>query len=106
MAFNIRAPGISQAGIAGVGAFTDLMIGGIQADMEEASQAYSNTMRQISAAQQTNAVVRSEAQQEVPARQGTARSKRSSSRRGRGQCVSGHAWSAAFCYERTRRTNA
>ena len=61
MAFNFRAPGISQAGIAGIGAFTDLAIGGIQADMAEASQAYSNTMRQLSAAQQTNAVVRSEA---------------------------------------------
>lgn len=48
------------AGNAAIGAWGELAVGGIQADMQEASQAYSNTMRNIAANQAINDVTQNE----------------------------------------------
>lgn len=48
------------AGNAAIGAWGELAVGNIQSDMQEASQAYSNTMRSIAANQAVNDVTQNE----------------------------------------------
>lgn len=55
-------PMFMKMGVQAFGAATDFAIGNIQADMEEATQAYGNSMRLLSSAQQQNTVTLAEAQ--------------------------------------------
>ena len=55
-------PVTMKMGVQAVGAFTDFALQGIQADMAAAAQAYGNSMRRLSAAQQLNSVSLAEAQ--------------------------------------------
>ena len=59
---SLKSPAGMKA-VAGISSgISDYMIGGIQADMQEAQQAHSNAMRSLSSAQQQNTVTLQEAQ--------------------------------------------
>ncbi len=51
-----------RMGVQAFGGVADFMIGGIQASMNEAAQAHSNTMRELASAQATNQVTLAESQ--------------------------------------------
>ncbi len=59
---SLKSPAGMKAAAGAVQGFTDYMIQGVQADMEEAQQAHNNAMRSLSSAQQQNTMTLQEAQ--------------------------------------------
>lgn len=70
---SLKSPAGMKAVSGAVTGFTDYMIQGVQADMQQAQQAHGNAMRSLSSAQQQNSVTLQEAQlQDKAARLGTS----------------------------------